>query len=263
MLGFRDNVLLKVITIVLVILGEFGTVQIIDVYKARRWKRFKLTTKIVIVMIGTLIGVGSILIWALMNYGGGEAVSYFDALFLTVSMQGTTGFTVFDASLDPSIMPNSMIIIGIILMAVGTAPCSTGGGIKCTTFFVLIAFLASFITGKEAKSFGRRISKSTIYKAISLFFLFIIMLLSMCFLLSIAQPTFSIKETVFLIVSAFSTAGISFGEIPFLTTFGKIVIIMTMFIGRVGLLTLVNILNTREINYKESYAYIEENVLIG
>ena len=149
-------------------------------------------------------------------------------------------------------------------MFVGASPNSTGGGIKTTTVFIIIAALISFIRGKETEAFRRKISRNVVEKAIMLVILAAISISVSITLLALTEKSLSLTQIVFEVFSAFATVGLSLGITPTLSVLGRIVIIITMFVGRVGLLSIVNILNTRgDYEYKGSYQYIEEKVLIG
>ena len=255
-LNFNTDIFLNVITMVLIVLGGLSSSVILGLIRIRKWKRQTLNSKIILSTSLFLLVFGFVLIYLTSLK---TDLGLLNSLFLSVSSR-TAGFSPFDLNL----LPNGTIAIIIILMFIGASPCSTGGGIKTTTVFVIFAAIKSFITGKDASAFNRRIKKDTISKAFTLVSLAVTAIFLMSFLLSLFELDKGFKELLFETFSAFATVGLSFGITPYLSLGGKIIIVLTMFMGRVGLLSLVNIINTRgDFDYPQSYHYIEENVLIG
>lgn len=139
------------------------------------------------------------------------------------------------------------------LMIIGGAPASTAGGMKTTTISVLLISVWSIITGKKNVEFSKRkISRSTLNTAITVFVLFAVLLFLFTFILTITEDLPFI-DLLFEEFSAFATVGLSRGITSSLTDSGKLVIITSMFIGRVGIVTLVLAFAKRKIATKYSY----------
>jgi len=179
------------------------------------------------------------------------------ASFQAISASTTDGFnTVNIGALGPS-----ALFILLLLMLIGAGPGSTGGGFKVTTLGVLVLSTWSFIQGKRDINFrGRRIPEETISRAFYVLFLFIMIGALDTFVLC-ATEKFSFLQIVFEISSALGNTGLSTGITPGLSTVGKIFIILTMFAGRVGPLTLGLSLLRKERNGR--YHYADTNIYVG
>jgi len=155
-------------------------------------------------------------------------------------------------------------------MFIGASPLSTGGGIKTTTGFIVFLTIYSFISGKHPHAFKRTFSNSTIVKAFSLTAIALVAVMVGFVIierLEVNRPelaAFDSTAYVFEAFSAFCTVGLSQGVTPLLTVGSKIVLILLMFLGRVGPMTTIAMFSdamTRE--NKKPFAYIEENLPIG
>jgi len=178
------------------------------------------------------------------------------AFFHSVTTR-TAGFTTIQiANLAPY-----ALFFTMFLMFVGGASGSTAGGIKVNTFGIIMATIWSTLKGKEhAEAFGREFNQQQIYRAIAVIILSLAVIAIATFLLTIHED-FSFIRILFETFSAFGTVGLSTGITPFLSTAGKIIIIITMFVGRLGPLALTLALIQRQ--QPSSYRYPEENVRIG
>ena len=165
---------------------------------------------------------------------------------------------------------NISVLISILLMIIGASPGSTGGGIKTTSFATVIASLFSRIKGRSVVSiFKRTISSQTVVKAISIFVIVVVVVILATILLMLVEHRFvphaigkeSAVDYLFETVSAFGTVGLSLGLTPTLSAAGKIVLILAMFAGRIGLLTLAYMIFRPE--GSDRIIYSEENVMIG
>ena len=162
-----------------------------------------------------------------------------NAFFQSVSAR-TAGFS----SIDLSNISCGSYITLIFLMIIGGSPGGTAGGIKTTTFAVLIITAYNIFTGRKNIIRNREIPPETVYKALALIFIYLLVLTISCFLLLTTQML-SHSKLVFEAVSAMGTVGLSMGVTPELDTFGKIVIILTMFLGRVLPAMVIYYLNSR------------------
>lgn len=149
----------------------------------------------------------------------------------------------------------------ILLMFIGAAPGSTGGGIKITTFAILASTAYAKLRGKEdIVMFRHRISKENVYRAITMTLLSLMLVVISTMLLSVTESA-DFLSVLFEAVSAFGTSGITMGLTTELTTTGKVLVIILMFVGRTGPLTLAYALKPK--NSKELYRYPEGNITIG
>ena len=179
------------------------------------------------------------------------------SLFQVVSAR-TAGFN----TMNLSTISFSSILLLILLMFIGASSGSTGGGIKTSTFGVIFAFLKSKITARDSVNlFYRTLPTDLIMRAFTVVTLSFSVIFFSAFILSLVQPEFVMKEIVFEVFSAFGTVGLSLGITPRLNTAAKIVILLTMYIGRIGPLTLLWAFS-RQKSFGR-YEYLEENVMIG
>lgn len=178
------------------------------------------------------------------------------AAFFTGNSARTAGFSVADAG--GFSMP--MLAMAVFLMWIGASPGSTGGGIKTTTFAVALLNIASLARGKDKlEIFGREISTDSISKAFAIIALSFLAVGSTMLGLAITDSHLGFMPIAFESFSAYATCGLSLGITPQLSAAGKVIIICSMFVGRVGLLTLLVALvkNTKN----RTYEYPQENIL--
>ncbi len=266
---------LNLTTIFMIILGGIGFVVYTDVFKCKfKFKRFSLHTKMVLVTTLFLILFGWLFIYLSANY---ISNSYYDvnsnilvnapkmnviqALFTSVSLR-TAGFYSYDMQYLSGLPVT--YILSIVLMIIGASPCSTGGGIKTTTFAVVVISIYYYARGRDAKAFKRRISSEQISKAFVLILTSILIILLATIIVVAIQPEFGVEKVLFEVVSAFSTTGCTMGITEKLVLANKIIITIMMFFGRLGPLTIMGVLNKNWMNnYKEEIKYAKENVIIG
>ena len=257
MISFSTNIALNISTMVLIVLGGLGFIVYIDIFNFKK-RYFHFHTKVVLTMSLVLIVAGTLILKLLM----GSEITWLEAMFTSITTR-TAGFTTIDLS-EIAIKPVFMILL--ILMFIGASPCSTGGGIKTTTFFTMFVAIIYMAIGKKPKAFHRRISTDSILKAFTLSTIAIFYCIVVTFLIhaSLASSGISISDVAFEVVSAFGTVGLSTGITPSLNAFSKIVIGITMFIGRLGPLTIVSIWNRNWMkNTNSEVDYIEERIMIG
>ncbi len=250
----------------LIVFGGIGFLVLNDVgmlirRKIKKFSRFTLHSKLVLVTTGFLIVLGFTVIFIeeLLNPGntlplGPKALS---ALFQSVSAR-TAGFN----SVNLNMFSFASIFIIIILMFIGAAPGSTGGGVKTTSVSMVLAYLRSHLRGrKNVDIFYRNIPFAAIEKAFVVIIVSFLMIAAFVLLLLTFESQFGMGELVFEVVSAFATVGLSLGITPELSVPSKLILIVTMFIGRIGPLTLLIALSKRE--SKGVFNYPEENIMIG
>jgi trk system potassium uptake protein TrkH len=182
-----------------------------------------------------------------------------DGLFQSVTAR-TAGFNTVDVGALSA--PTQMVLI--LLMFIGGSPASTAGGIKTVTFAVVImAAYATLRKRSEVEIFRRSVRMAVVGKAITIALLFVAMLIGVSLALSVSESAnrFEMSQIIFEVASALGTVGLSTGITPALTAAGKLLIIATMLIGKLGPLTLLAslMLDTRPVRYN----YPEEAVVVG
>ncbi|HEY0668199.1 MAG TPA: potassium transporter TrkG, partial [Sphingobacteriaceae bacterium] len=175
--------------------------------------------------------------------------------FFTGISPRTAGFN----TVDMADLSFPTILIIILLMWIGASPGSTGGGIKTTTFVVAIFNIFSIGRGKDRiEIFKRELSEDTVRRAFAIIAISLLSLAIATFLLSITDQDKGLLALAFESVSAFSTVGLSMGITPLISDGGKMVLIATMFIGRVGTITLIIALMKK--TYVKNYHYPKEEM---
>ncbi len=245
----------------LIIIGGLGFGVLYWFYEIITFKHRKISFHVKIVLYSSVILLIGMVCFvfifensgALNNYSLIDKIS--NAWFYAVTPR-TAGFNTITVN---AVSPVTRFIT-TVLMFIGVAPGSTGGGVKITTVFVLLLTVRALMRGdKEAQGFNFSISNRTIYRAAAVFFLGIITCV-LGYALLLATQSFSAESIAFETISAFGTVGLSMGDTANLNVFGKIIIIILMFIGRVGPLTLV--LSMRPSKRQEIF-YPQANVMIG
>ncbi len=246
---YRDNLFLNVVTMGLIIFGGLGFFVIIDLIKCKSFKKLTLHSKVVISTSLILIFVGSILFKAT------EKISWLGAVFQSVSAR-TAGFSTYSMGS----FSNAGLFVMCILMFIGASPGSTGGGIKTSTFFTLIQAVRCVVSKKRLSAFHRSIPAEAMSKAYMIMNLSLMVVFCGIFSLCVLEPEYSFIQIMFEVVSAFGTAGLSTGITSELGTAGRLIVIVLMFIGRLGAFTLLSIwINRPEKNAR----YTEETLTIG
>jgi trk system potassium uptake protein TrkH len=150
----------------------------------------------------------------------------------------------------------------LVLMFIGSASAGTGGGVKVNTVATLLASVGATIAGRpRPQIFKRSLPQESINKALAVVVVSAIMLSVGSLALSISDPEISVENHVFEAVSAFSTVGLSLDVTPKLSEMGRVIVELLMFVGRLGPLTMVALLSSRE--RPQPYNYVEEPVLIA
>ncbi len=252
----------NIVIMALIILGGIGFIVVYEVTRQLRGTKRTLSihTKLVLVTSAILVIVGFILIFFIE----------FDGAFLDLSLTGKLWAALFQSVTPRTAGFNTVPIaslstitltIIIILMFIGASPGSTGGGIKTSTFAILILSLGNILRGKEdIEVFKRKIPSTIVYKAMALVVATLLLLVSI-FLLLLAVENKPFLLILFESVSAFGTVGLSMGITPDLTIIGKLLIIILMYGGRIGPLTLGFAL-TRAL-HRGKVEYPEAKVMIG
>lgn len=236
---YASNIVVNITIMILIIIGGLGFVVWQDLYEKKlHFRNYLLQTKIVLITSFIFIFGGAFLFYifeyqhALASLSSEEAI--LASFFQSITCR-TAGFNTIDVS---HLKPATSLLM-MLMMFVGGSPGSTAGGIKTTTFAVLIIFVYSTMTNKsEANAFNRRFDSKTIKKACSVFLINFIFIIISSFIIFNDQPLLPMQDTFFEIFSALGTVGISTGITRVLSMTSKITIILLMYCGRVGSLTL-------------------------
>lgn len=262
---FSGDPVVLLVVIVLFTVGGLGYIVILDIFRKRTWRKLSLHSKVVLVSSGSLILVGFLLVLLLESWNpstlgsmpAGERI--LAALFQSTTPR-SVGFNTLDIG---SMMAVSQFIL-IILMFIGAGSGGTGGGIKTNTLVILIlATIQTFRGGGQIHAFDRRVSQDSVMRALAVVMTALAFVLTVTLILTVTED---VANDNFLVVlfeatSAFSTTGLSMGLTGELSTAGKIVLSITMFLGRLGPLTLAYALAQKKQSSKIGYP--EDHILVG
>ncbi|MCT3573670.1 TrkH family potassium uptake protein [Levilactobacillus brevis] len=267
LMRFRNDSYLLLVTIILIIGGGLGFLVWRDLLLFHERKRLTLNSKLTLTTTGALFVIGFLLLLvternlSILPAHTSWLNRTINTLFLSVTPRTAGLITVPTNSLQ-----SGSIFLIMILMFVGGTPGSTAGGIKTTTFGVLMLQSIAQLRGKKDVEFSRRrFSASNINRALLLIFLASIVMVVATLILTQTEKipkSFGLEYILFEVLSAFGTVGLSLGLTPHLTVIGKLVIMLLMFIGRVGIFTSLYSLSKRQTTVNK-IRYPEENVLIG
>ena len=267
---YRGSILLNAVICSLIVLGGIGFPVIYEfINRARRIRTrtrtaLSLHTRTVLATTLILILSGTALVFILERNNQIAGLSLKERILASL-FQSITARTAGFNTLDVGSLTVATLFILIILMFVGASPGSCGGGIKTTSLVVLVAILNDRIRGRHSASiFKRTLPDETVSKALSIFILAVMTVTVGIVFLLITQPApprESFLTYVFETVSAFGTVGLSMGITPALTVVGKLIVIMIMLLGRVGLLTVAYVVTSRRV--VAPYRYAEEKIMIG
>lgn len=265
MAPFVGDTLINFTIMGLIILGGLGYTVYLDIAKQKNLKKLTLHSKIVLVVSLSLIVVGALVIF-ITEYTNPQTLAQMSlnekilaSLFHSVGAR-TAGFY----SMNLSGMFNGASFFIIILMFIGGSPSSTAGGLKTTTFGTIILSVISDIKGNEdVEVFNKRLPQIMVKKAFILLSLSLILVALITFTLTITEKSQSFMDLLFETTSALATVGSSRDVTPELSNIGKIVITATMYLGKVGPLTLGLALSRKNRINKKNYKYPEGKIIIG
>ncbi len=263
--SFVDNVLINVVICGLIILGGIGFPVLLDVINNKKYSRLNIHSKIVINTTLILIAMGFAFIF-IAEFSNQDTLGsltlkekLLSSVFQSVTLR-TAGYN----TIDLTLLSESTLFLMITLMLIGASPASTGGGLKTTTIATLFLAVKSFILGKEdIEIFQRRISDTTVKKSLGIFFIGVLISLVGTLALNIVNPEFTLLESGFEVISAFATVGLSIGSTPTLNSGGKLIIMILMFLGRVGSLTIFMALISKNSKVKSKIRYAEGKIIVG
>ena len=249
LIPYQSDVLLNLVTCALIIFGGLGFLVMLDIRRAGSFRKLTFHSKVVITTTAALLAVGTLLLKAT------EDMTWLGAFFHSVSAR-TAGFSTYSMGE----LTNAGLFTLILLMFIGASPGSTGGGIKTTTFFALMQQVRAVFTKKKPGGFHRTLPGEAIDKAGVIALLSVVVVCVGTFLLCVLEPELDFVRLMFEEVSAFGTVGLSTGITPDLSVASKLVLIFTMYIGRLGAFTLFSLWIDRP---DPSIRYTEEMITIG
>ncbi|MGI6574649.1 MAG: TrkH family potassium uptake protein [bacterium] len=253
---------LNIVLISLIVIGGIGFTVLMDIYRYHHSRRLSLHSNVVLVVTGGLLLV-AFLGFALLEGRNPATLGhltpggrFFSCLFQAVTPR-TAGFS----TIPVAKLRQETLFFLVFFMFIGASPGSTGGGIKTATFGALLAAVWAISTGrKEIDIFQRRLSYLIVVKSLAITLIGLTVLFTTTIILSLAEEK-KLLPLFFEAASAFGTVGLTTGITPHLSFWGKIIIIINMFFGRVGPLTLVLAFGQRE--HQSIVKYPEEKIIVG
>lgn len=247
---YQDDVLLNLVTCGLIFFGGIGFLVIREVVNKRfHWHTFSMHSKVVLSVSAALIIVGAVLLKLT------EDVTWLGAFFNSVSAR-TAGFSTYPLGK----FSNAGLLVLTVLMFIGASPGSTGGGIKTSTFFVLLQGIKSAATNKAEKGFKYAVPTDAFRKAAVITLIALGLVVTGTYLVVMMEPGVTLMDALFEITSAFGTVGLSTGITTKLCDGSKLISIMTMYIGRLGPLTIASLWYFSK---GERTSYPDGNIAIG
>ncbi|CAN7205683.1 TrkH family potassium uptake protein [Rossellomorea sp. LjRoot5] len=262
LMGYVGSPIINLTISFLFILGGIGFTVLVDLWKSKTIRQLSLHTKIMV--LGTfIINVIAFMMIFVLEYNNPNTLAQLplpDKLFASY-FQAVTPRTAGFNSLDYGSMERSTLLFTILLMFIGAGSASTGGGIKLTTFVVISLSMIAFLKEKkDIRIFRRTIDQAHIFKALALSMISVLLVFTALFFLEMTEHDVSFLSIVFEVVSAFGTVGLSMGITGSLSIAGKWIIIIVMFAGKLGPLTLAFSLSRPD---KEKIRYPKEDILTG
>lgn len=250
LIPYQNDIMLNIVTCMLIFFGGIGFLVIHEILNVKfRLKKLSMHSKVVLSVSVVLIIAGTILLKLT------EDISWLGAFFHSVSAR-TAGFSTYPLSK----FGNAGLLVLTALMFIGASPGSTGGGIKTSTFFVLLKCIKTAATNKSEKAFKYAIPKTAFRKASVITLLAAAVVLSGTFLMTVMEPQLDLIDALVEVTSAFGTVGLSTGITPALGDDSKLLSILIMYIGRLGPLTIASLWY---FSRGERIRYPEGNIAIG
>ena len=207
-------------------------------------------SKIVLSTTLLLIVTGTVLFYFIL-----PDIDLKNAFFQSVTTR-TAGYF----SYDQTTLPPAGVMLTIVLMFIGASPGSTGGGVKTTSIFTALKATFSLLLGRKTTAFRREISNESVMKAFFVIIISVLLLAVATLILSMTDPEFTSDKLLYEAVSAYATVGLTMGVTPYISFAGKIVLIILMFLGRVGFMTIISAFASRK---SSQVNLIEEKIIIG
>ncbi|RDU36759.1 TrkH family potassium uptake protein [Neobacillus piezotolerans] len=267
LIPFANDYFVQTVNILLIIVGAIGfpvLLEFREFLSSRRKKnqfRFTLFTKIAVSTFAALLVFGTVFIFIFESNHLFVGKTWHEVFFYSAFHSSSTrsaGLTTIDISEFST--PTQLLFC--LLMFIGASPSSVGGGIRTTTFAIALLAIISYARGHSTiKVFNREIMPEDIVKSFIVIMTAFIICGSSVIFMTFIEPSFTIKEILFEVSSAFGTTGMSLGITPELGTLGKSVLMVLMFIGRIGIFSFLFMLRGKP--KKEKFHYSRERIIIG
>lgn len=267
--SYTGDVLVNLTLMALIISGGLGFSVILNMYKAKRFKYFRMHTKIVVTWTLGLIFAGALLTIC-MEYDNPQTLGelpFFEKLlagtFQSVTLR-TAGFN----TIDQLAQRDATKALDIVLMLFGGAPAGTAGGLKITTFVTLLMTVHAYVRGrKDTVIFGRTVASDQVRRALTVLLIGVMFQLGCTMAVSIiehghAAGGYGILNQLFETTSALCTVGLSVGVTAMMSPVSRVILCIMMYVGRVGLLTLALSL-TESMKTDALVHYPQEDIMIG
>lgn len=263
LINYSGNSVVLLTIAFLIIIGGLGFTVSLEIFNYRKSKRLSTHSKIVISITAGLIVIGGVFM-LLVEYNNPATIGgmsfgdkVLNAFFSSVTPR-TAGFN----SISTTEMTMAGKLMTIILMFIGGASGSTAGGLKVTTFGVILFTVISVLKGRDdTEAFGRKFTKETVYKTFTLLFIAVLLVLTVTTILTITEPDKLFINLLYEATSAFGTVGLTAGVTQSIGSISKITLIITMYLGRVGAMTVIlAVINNKK---KSGIKYPEAKILIG
>ncbi|EOS8017459.1 TrkH family potassium uptake protein [Enterococcus hirae] len=267
LLADQTNVYLIMVVSALIIAGGLGFIVWRDILSYHRVKKITLHSKVALSVTALLLIGGFILFFITERNGLTLVKGTFTERLANTFFMSVTPRTAGYYSIDYLQMSHAGLILTMVLMYIGGTSGSTAGGLKTTTLGILLIQMHAMFKGKtRAEAFGRTIRQAAVLRALTLFFVTLSLCVVAIMVLSVTETipkTSGIEYIAFEVFSAFGTVGLTMGLTPDLTLIGKLVIISLMYIGRVGIMTVVFSLLVKANRAEANYKYPEESIMLG
>ncbi|WP_331281054.1 TrkH family potassium uptake protein [Bacillus sp. EB01] len=266
LIPFANDYFVQIVNMLLIVVGAIGFPVLLEFREYLRHRgrfpfRFTLFTKIAVTTFAALLVFGTLFIYLFEFNHLYKDMTWHEAFFYSAFHSSTTRSAGL-ATIDINQFSSPTHLLLSLLMFIGASPSSVGGGIRTTTFAIAILAIISYAKGQtNIKVFKREVMPEDVVKSfIVIMTAFLICGLSVI-LLSFIEPAFSLKQILFEVSSAFGTTGLSLGITPELSTAGKWIIMILMFIGRIGIFSFLFIVRGKP--QKEKFHYAKERIIIG
>lgn len=270
--AYQSSYTILITVTILMFVGGLGFITLQEImhymrsWRSKRRYSFSLHSKVNLYTTLFTIGISATLIWLLEgNHSFADMSSpmrFVTTIFHSLSFRSTGWITI-----PLSFMHLATIFLIMITTFIGSSPGSTGSGVKMTTVALFVSAIKAAIFGEKRVTIkGRSIPQDQVYKAMSIVSISLAWIVLTTFCLLITETSWEIQDMLFEVVSAFATLGLSTGNTATLSFIGKILIIATMIIGRIGSLTLVLALSHLAIKKKQEapqILYPEERVMLS
>ncbi len=279
LIPYQTNPAISLVIMALIVLGGLGFPVLVELFTRPatlpsssvkfRLAHFSLHSKVALITTGGLI-VGGIGLFLLLEWANPDTLGPIQApgKVLAATFQSVTLRTCGFNTIDQGQLTDASKFLSSILMLIGGSPAGTAGGIKTVTFALVILTMMAGLRGREeTEAFGRSLPSDLLQKALTVMGAMLILVVASVMILNFTERGSAFKhdflDLLFEVSSAAGTVGLTTGITPHLSTAGKVVLILCMFLGRLGPITVVVSLNTRRHKGDADLTYPSERMIIG